>query len=58
MRNTVVFGAGGFVGAELLRLIACHPHRELAAAVSDSHAGRAVSEIHPQLAGWSRLFYH
>jgi len=57
MRNTVVFGAGGFVGAELLRLIACHPDLELAAAVSDSHAGRAVSEVHPQLAGWTGIHF-
>ena len=40
----VVLGASGYVGGELLRLIAGHPHYELAAAVSDSRAGSAVGD--------------
>lgn len=40
----VVLGASGYVGGELLRLIATHPHFELAAAVSDSRAGSPVGE--------------
>ena len=40
----VVLGASGYVGGELLRLIAAHPHFELAAAVSDSRAGAPVGE--------------
>ncbi len=46
----VVLGAGGYVGAELLRLIAAHPNFELAAAVSDSGAGSPVSAVFPHLA--------
>jgi len=38
----VVLGAGGYVGGELLRLLAGHPRFELAAAVSDSLAGTPV----------------
>ncbi len=40
----VVLGASGYVGGELLRLIAGHPHFELAAAVSDSRAGSAIGD--------------
>jgi len=41
--QAVVLGASGYVGGELLRLIAAHPQFELAAAVSDSRAGSAVA---------------
>jgi N-acetyl-gamma-glutamyl-phosphate reductase len=40
----VVLGASGYVGGELLRLIAAHPTFELAAAVSDSRAGTLIGE--------------
>lgn len=48
--NTVVLGASGYVGAELLRLIAAHPQFELSAAVSNSRAGNPISELLPTLA--------
>jgi len=41
---TVVLGAGGYVGGELLRLVAGHPRLELVAAVSDSLAGSPVGK--------------
>jgi N-acetyl-gamma-glutamyl-phosphate reductase len=40
----VVLGASGYVGGELLRLIAAHPNFGLAAAVSDSRAGSQIGE--------------
>lgn len=40
----VVLGASGYVGGELLRLIATHPHFQLAAAVSDSRADTLIGE--------------
>jgi N-acetyl-gamma-glutamyl-phosphate reductase len=46
-----VLGATGYVGGELLRLIAAHPLFELAAAVSESRAGEAVGDTFPHLAG-------
>lgn len=46
----VVIGASGYVGGELLRLIAGHPHLEFAAAVSDSAAGKPVGDIFGHLA--------
>lgn len=41
--QAVVLGASGYVGGELLRLIAAHPDFELAAAVSDSRADLPVA---------------
>ena len=46
----VVIGAGGYVGGELLRLIAGHPNFELKAAVSDSSAGKPVGDVFGHLA--------
>ena len=45
----VILGASGYVGGELLRLLADHPHFELAAAVSDSAAGQPVADTFPHL---------
>jgi N-acetyl-gamma-glutamyl-phosphate reductase len=41
--QAVVLGATGYVGGELLRLIAAHPKFELAAAVSESRSGEPVA---------------
>ncbi len=40
--QAVILGAGGYVGGELLRLIAAHPGFEMAAAVSDSRGGEPI----------------
>ncbi|MGI9247691.1 MAG: N-acetyl-gamma-glutamyl-phosphate reductase [Woeseiaceae bacterium] len=40
----VVLGASGYVGGELLRLIAAHPQFEVAAAVSGSRAGSPIGD--------------
>ncbi|MDH3620153.1 MAG: N-acetyl-gamma-glutamyl-phosphate reductase [Gammaproteobacteria bacterium] len=47
---TVIIGASGYVGGELLRLIAGHPNFSLAAAVSDSGAGKPIGDIFGHLA--------
>jgi LysW-gamma-L-alpha-aminoadipyl-6-phosphate/LysW-L-glutamyl-5-phosphate reductase len=49
----VVYGAGGFSGGELLRLLACHPNFTIEAALSNTHAGKSVSDIYPNLAPWT-----
>lgn len=46
----VVLGGTGYVAGELLRLIAGHPHFELAAVLSDSQPGESVSKAFPHLA--------
>ncbi len=47
---TVIIGASGYVGGELLRLIAGHPTLTLAAAVSDSAAGSSIGDVFGHLA--------
>ena len=45
--NSVVIGASGYTGAELLRLLLTHPNVNIKALVADSNAGKEVSEIYP-----------
>ena len=45
-----VLGATGYVAGELLRLVAGHPHLDLAAAVSESQAGALIGETFGHLA--------
>lgn len=47
--NAVVLGATGYVGGELLRLIAGHPTFTLAAAVSESRSGYPIAVTFPHL---------
>jgi N-acetyl-gamma-glutamyl-phosphate reductase len=47
----VVLGGSGYVGGELLRLLAGHPVLEPAVVVSGSRAGEAVEAAFPHLAG-------
>ncbi len=58
MHRVGVVGASGFVGAELLRLLASHPELTLEVATADSHAGRPVAGLYPHLAGayWDVVF--
>src|SRR5262245_37634716 len=44
MHNVVVFGAAGYSGLELVKLLAVHPAVRLVAAASDARAGTAVDE--------------
>jgi N-acetyl-gamma-glutamyl-phosphate reductase len=50
MIRTAILGASGFVGAELLRLIAAHPALVPARLFGDSQAGQTLDAVHPQLA--------
>jgi N-acetyl-gamma-glutamyl-phosphate reductase len=51
VRKTVaVFGASGYAGAELLRLLCSHPNFEVVAATAGSNEGMAVADVHPALA--------
>jgi len=47
----LVLAGSGYVGGELLRLLAGHPGLRPAAVVSDSKPGVAVEEVFPHLAG-------
>lgn len=50
MINVIVLGASGYVGGELMRLIAGHPAMEVGVAFGASSAGRPVTALHPHLA--------
>ena len=50
MIRTAIIGASGYVGGELLRLIAAHPALAPAKLFGDSKAGQAVATVHPHLA--------
>ncbi|HWE55494.1 MAG TPA: N-acetyl-gamma-glutamyl-phosphate reductase [Acidimicrobiales bacterium] len=45
-----VFGASGFAGAELLRLLAGHPSIGVELATADSQAGGRIADLYPSLA--------
>lgn len=50
MIRAAILGASGYVGGELMRLIATHPAIEVGVAFAASNAGQPVSAVHPHLA--------
>jgi N-acetyl-gamma-glutamyl-phosphate reductase len=50
MIRTAILGASGFVGGELLRLLAGHPQLVPARLFGDSKAGQPVGAVHPHVA--------
>lgn len=50
-----VFGASGYVGGELLRLLLGHPKIEVTAATSNTYAGEYIHRVHPNLKGQTNL---
>ena len=49
--NTVILGASGYTGAELLRLLHTHPHFRIVALTGDSQAGKPIEAVYPHLRG-------
>src|SRR5438309_11808222 len=50
MIRTAILGASGYVGGELLRLVAAHPQLTAAKLYGESKAGQALGAVHPHLA--------
>jgi N-acetyl-gamma-glutamyl-phosphate reductase len=50
-----IVGGTGYTGVELLRLLAIHPHVELAVITSRGEAGMAVADMFPSLRGYVSL---
>lgn len=50
--DVAIFGAAGYGGQELLRLLPAHPHFRPVAVTSQRYAGKGVEEILPQLEGF------
>ena len=49
--RVAVFGASGYTGLELLRILARHPRFELAVVTSEQNAGKPVADAYPALRG-------
>jgi N-acetyl-gamma-glutamyl-phosphate reductase len=49
MIRTAILGASGYVGGELLRLLAAHPQLRATKLFADSKAGLDVAGVHPHL---------
>lgn len=47
--RVAIIGASGYTGAELMRMLARHPHAQLSALVAHSKAGQPVSALYPHL---------
>lgn len=45
--TVAIAGASGYVGGELMRLVANHPELELKTVTANSNVGRSVSSLHP-----------
>ena len=50
MIRTAILGASGYVGGELLRLLAAHPEFAPTRLFGESKAGRSLGSVHPHLA--------
>ena len=50
MIRTAILGASGYVGGELLRLLAAHPRLAPTKLFGDSKAGQKLGSVHPHLA--------
>src|SRR4051812_28519853 len=48
--RAALYGASGYGGAELLRLLSTHPDIEVAAVAAESNAGASVGDLFPALA--------
>jgi N-acetyl-gamma-glutamyl-phosphate reductase len=43
--DVALFGAAGYAGLELVKLLASHPHARLVCAASDTHANKPIAEL-------------
>ena len=55
--KVAIAGASGYVGGELLRLIAKHPELQVVTVTANSNAGEKVSSLHPHLATFAELVF-
>ena len=50
-----IVGGAGYTGGELVRLLVNHPHVDIAFVHSKSNAGNAISDVHTDLLGDTRM---
>ena len=46
--NVAIYGASGYTGAELIRLLSRHPEARIRALTAESNAGRPMADAYPQ----------
>lgn len=51
MKNIGIIGASGYTGSELVRILVHHPEVKIKAITSESHQGKAFSDLHPFFRG-------
>jgi len=57
MIKAAIFGASGYTGQELTRILSGHPEVKLVAVTSRRFAGKPVTEVFPSLCGFTSLKY-
>lgn len=55
--KTAIFGASGYTGQELTRILSGHPEMKLVAVTSRRFAGQSVADVFPALRGLTSLKY-
>lgn len=55
--SVAIAGGSGYVGGELMRLVAAHPQLELRTVTANSNAGQRVGSIHPHLVSYSQMVF-
>jgi N-acetyl-gamma-glutamyl-phosphate reductase common form len=55
--KAAIYGASGYAGGELLRLLLAHPSAEAVAVVSRTQAGEPVFSVHPHLSRLTDLVF-
>ncbi len=56
MIEAAVVGASGYIGGELVRLLAMHPEVEITAMTSRRYNGKKIHKVHPNLRGLNLRF--
>jgi len=57
MIKVAICGGSGYAGAELLRILAAHPHVEVTSVTSEKSPGKRVTDLFPHLSRYKHLIY-
>ncbi len=57
MLRVAICGGSGYAGAELLRILAAHPHVKVTVVTSEKSAGKRVADLFPHLQRYENLVY-